>query len=316
MYSFWETIPLETISDGYYPIGREKGHRCILGTRHDVIEHLREAGLHPRKGLGQNFLVDESALQRIIAAANLNKEDFVLEIGAGPGTLTRLLGEQTLRVLAVEIDSNMVNILRTVLAEVRNVDIIQGDILSFSIEKLLDDAGLTADEPYKVVANLPYYITSAILRHLLEADRKPSCLVVTVQEEVAKRIIAKPGKMSLLAVSVQLYGIPEIVTRIPAGAFYPVPKVDSAVLRINLSDKPTVDVEDVHWFFTVVRAGFSSRRKQLHNVLSGRLSLPGEKVKVALLQSGIEPTRRAQTLTLDEWARLCRELPDKASPHL
>lgn len=287
-----------------------------MGTRHDVIEHLREAGLHPRKGLGQNFLVDESALQRIIAAANLNKEDFVLEIGAGPGTLTRLLGEQTLRVLAVEIDSNMVNMLRTVLAEVRNVDIVQGDILSLSIEKLLDDAGLTADEQYKVVANLPYYITSAILRHLLEADRKPSCLVVTVQEEVAKRIIAKPGKMSLLAVSVQLYGVPEIVTRIPAGAFYPVPKVDSAVLRINLSDGPTVDVENVPWFFTVVRAGFSSRRKQLHNVLSHSLALPGDRVKVALSQSGIEPTRRAQTLTLDEWARLCRELPDKANPHL
>ena len=287
-----------------------------MGTRHDVIEHLRDAGLHPRKGLGQNFLVDESALQRIIAAANLNKEDFVLEIGAGPGTLTRLLGEQTLRVLAVEIDSNMVNILHTVLAEMRNVDIIQGDILSCSVEKLLDDAGLPADQPYKVVANLPYYITSAILRHLLEADRKPSCLVVTVQEEVAKRIIAKPGKMSLLAVSVQLYGVPEIVTRIPAGAFYPVPKVDSAVLRINLSDEPTVDVEDVSRFFTVVRAGFSSRRKQLHNVLSRRLALPGEKVKVALSQCGIEPTRRAQTLTLDEWARLCRELPDKASPHL
>ena len=278
-----------------------------------MIERLREAGLRPRKGLGQNFLVDESALRRIIAAADLSSADFVIEIGAGPGTLTRLLGEQAGRVLAVEIDSDMVNILRNVLAEVRNVDIIQGDILFFSIEKLLDDAGLTADEPYKVVANLPYYITSAILRHLLEAGRKPSCLVVTVQEEVAKRIVAKPGKMSLLAVSVQLYGVPKIVARIPAGAFYPVPKVDSSVLRIDLSDKPTVDVEDVSWFFAVVRAGFSARRKQLHNVLSRRLALPGEEVKAALSRSGIEPSRRAQTLTLSEWARLCRELPNEAA---
>jgi len=280
-----------------------------------VIERLREAGLRPRKGLGQNFLVDESALQRIIAAADLSGKDFVIEIGAGPGALTRLLSEQARRVLAVEIDSNMVNILRDVLAEVRNVDIIQGDILFFPMERLLADAGLTADDPYKVVANLPYYITSAILRHLLEADRKPSCLVVTVQEEVAKRIVAKPGKMSLLAVSVQLYGVPRIVARIPAGAFYPVPKVDSSVLRIDLSDKPTVDVEDVSWFFAVVRAGFSARRKQLHNVLSRRLDLPGETVKAALSRCGIDPSRRAQTLTLNEWACLCQELPDEASPY-
>lgn len=285
-----------------------------MGTRREVIERLRSAGLRPRKGLGQHFLVDQAALHHIVAAADLSCDDVVVEIGPGPGTLTSLLAQQARRVVAVEIDDGMVDILHESLAETTNVNVVHGDIMSLSMESLLTGAGLSAGEPYKVVANLPYYITSAILRHLLEADRKPSRLVVTVQHEVAKRVVAKPGEMSLLAVSVQLYGSPKIVKRIPAGAFYPAPKVGSAVLKVELSEQPRADVADVRWFFEVVRAGFSSRRKQLHNVLSARLHLPDGAVRAALSRAGIEPARRAQTLALNEWACLSHELSVEAGP--
>ena len=287
-----------------------------MKTRRDVSEWLRASGLRPRKGLGQNFLVDDAALGRIVDAAELSADDVVLEIGPGPGTLTRLLVEHARRVLAVEIDANMVGLLREVLGSAANLEIIQGDILALPGWEPASHLQLAAGETYKVVANLPYYITSAVLRHVLESDPTPSCMVVTVQEEVARRIVAKPGDMSLLAVSVQLYGIPRIVARIPAGAFYPVPKVDSAVLRVDLSEGHTVAVEDVTWFFTVVRAGFSARRKQLHNVLSHTLALSGDSVKGALRRCDIEPSRRAQTLSLSEWARLSRELATETSPFI
>ena len=238
----------------------------------------------------------------------------MLEIGPGPGTLTRLLVERAGRVLAVEIDPNMIGLLQDVLGDARNLEIIQGDILSLPEEDLAKRLHLASGETYKVVANLPYYITSAILRYLLEVTIKPSCLIVTVQEEVARRIVAEPGDMSLLAVSVQLYGVPRIVAHIPAGAFYPTPKVDSAVLRVDLAGGPTVAVDDVTWFFSVVRAGFSARRKQLHNVLTHVLALKGDQVKKVLLQCDIEPSRRAQTLTLNEWARLSQELQTETSP--
>jgi len=285
-----------------------------LKTRRDVIDWLQRSGLRPRKGLGQNFLVDDAALQRIVTAADLTAEDIVLEIGPGPGTLTRLLVERVRRVLVVEIDPNMIGLLQEVLGDARNLEIIQGDILALSAEDLADRLHLAGGETYKVVANLPYYITSAVLRHLLEASPQPSCLIVTVQEEVARRIVARPGDMSILAVSVQLYGIPRIVARIPAGAFYPAPKVDSAVLRVDLAEGPTVAVDDTVWFFAVVRAGFSARRKQLHNVLAHALAMNGDMVRRALLRCDIEPSRRAQTLSLDEWARLSQELKAEARP--
>jgi len=275
---------------------------------------LKKAGLSPRKGLGQNFLVDETALRRIVQAAELTSDDTVLEIGAGPGGLTRLLAAQARQVVAVEIDPGLVEILQSVVSDFGNVQIVQGDILTLPLESLLSLAPVGSHEQFKVVGNLPYYITSAILRRLLESSRKPSLLVVTVQEEVARRIVAQPGEMSLLAVSVQFYGRPRIVGRIPAGAFYPPPKVDSAIVRVDLTQQARADVDDVGWFFSVVRAGFSARRKQLHNTLVHSLALPAPEVRAALDRAAIDPSRRAQTLSLDEWARLSHELRCVAGP--
>jgi 16S rRNA (adenine1518-N6/adenine1519-N6)-dimethyltransferase len=274
----------------------------------DVHRLLREFNLQPKKGLGQNFLVSEGALRRIVAAADLEPGDVVLEVGPGLGTLTRLLAQQAKRVMAVELDQRLVEILSQTLADFPNVKVVQGDILEMEPG---GSGGLSGLAPnYKVVANLPYYITSAVLRYLLTAKVKPQLIVVTVQREVAQRMIASPGQMSLLSVSVQFYGRPRIVARIPAGAFYPVPKVNSAVVRIDLDESPTVAVADVDRFFEVVRAGFGQKRKQLRNALAQGLSLPASTVVEALRCAEVDEKRRAQTLSLEEWARVTQEMVD------
>lgn len=275
---------------------------------------MREFDIQPRKSLGQNFLTDQRALQRIIDAAELKPEDIVLEIGPGLGTLTRLLAAEAGRVVAVELDQRLVEVLKQTLTNLPNVQIIHGDILELNPADLLEQQG--DGSRYKVVANLPYYITSAVLRHLLTAEVRPRLMVVTVQLEVARRIVAQPGDMSLLAVSVQFYGRPRIVARIKAGAFYPSPQVDSAVVRIDLDGYPVVEVDDAdspstgsgHGFFEVVRAGFAQKRKQLRNALAAELDLPASEVAQALSQAGVNPRRRAQTLSIEEWARVWREL--------
>jgi 16S rRNA (adenine1518-N6/adenine1519-N6)-dimethyltransferase len=272
-----------------------------------VKKLLRGLALRPRKGLGQHFLVSEAALQRIVAAAELSAADVVLEVGPGLGGLTRLLAAQAGHVVAVELDPQLAEILQRELAGQTNLTIIQGDILSLAPGELVEPFHEQPDDRrYKVVANLPYYVTSAILRHLLTADEPPQVIVVTVQREVAQRIVAGPGEMSLLAVSVQFYGQPRIVTRIPAGAFYPVPKVDSAVVRIDRRERPAAAVADAGRFFAVVRAGFGQRRKQLRNSLAAGLDRPAAEVEAALRRAGIEPRRRAETLSLAEWEKLYR----------
>ncbi|MFQ6058338.1 MAG: 16S rRNA (adenine(1518)-N(6)/adenine(1519)-N(6))-dimethyltransferase RsmA [Anaerolineae bacterium] len=268
---------------------------------------LREYDIRPSKGLGQHFMVDRRALERIVEAADLGPEDTVLEIGPGLGTLTRALAERAGRVVAVELDPRMVEILSQTLDDRPNVEIVQGDILQLDPAELVG-SGAAAPSPYKVVANLPYYITSAVLRHLLEAAVKPQLVVVTVQKEVAERLVAQPGQMSLLSVSVQFYGRPHLVARIPARAFYPAPKVDSAVVRIQVYDQPPVEVEDVDRFFEVVRAGFAQRRKQLRNSLAQGLRMSPQAVAEALRRCGVDPTRRAQALSVEEWGRVYREL--------
>lgn len=255
----------------------------------------------PKKGLGQHFLIDETVLDKIVAAAEVGPADTVVEIGPGLGVLTRALVAHAGHVIAVELDEQMVHILRDQLAGYENLEIVQGDILEV-------DPGALVDGPYKVAANLPYYITSAVIRHLLEAAHQPAILVLTVQLEVARRILAEPGDMSTLAVSVQVYGRPTLVTRVPAGAFWPRPEVDSAVLRIDVYEELPVAVDDIDWFFTVVRAGFQQRRKQLKNSLAGGLHPTRDEVVAALEEAGIDPRRRAQTLSIEEWAALARAL--------
>jgi 16S rRNA (adenine1518-N6/adenine1519-N6)-dimethyltransferase len=275
----------------------------------NVRRLLRQSRIRPDKALGQNFLTDPNILDRIANAAGLTTDDFVLEIGAGTGALTQLLAQDAAYVVAVEIDQRLMPILEDVLSPFHNVALVHGDILALNPAVLIEDArqrlGLP-DTEYKVVANLPYYITSAILRHLLEADRRPEVMIITVQYEVAKRLIAGPGDMSVLAVSVQFYGDPEILFRIKPGSFYPSPDVDSAVVRLDVDAAPPLPDEEIEAFFQVVRAGFSQRRKQLHNALSAGLGNRISKHEAAarLEEAGIDPRRRAQTLSIEEWVSL------------
>jgi len=275
---------------------------------HDIPRLMHELGLKPRKGLGQHFLKDRRALARIVAAAELTESDVVIEVGAGLGSLTQLLARAAGRVIAVELDRDLAGALSRLLGDEQRVTIVEGDILQFSPADLLSRSQLTADAPYLVVGNLPYGITSAVLRHFLAAEHRPQRLVVTVQREVAHRITARPGSMSLLAVSVQFYGRPQIVLRLKPEAFHPPPEVSSAVIRIDCYDHPPLPAEDAAHFFHIVRAGFAHRRKQIHNSLAADLALADGEVRVALEAAGIDPRRRAQSLSLAEWIALYRVL--------
>jgi 16S rRNA (adenine1518-N6/adenine1519-N6)-dimethyltransferase len=259
---------------------------------------LKRYHIHPKKSLGQNFLVEPAGLMKVINAAELSGSEEVLEIGAGLGSLTYLLAQTCARVTAVEIDDRMLEPLAEAMKPFSNVQILPGDILE------LDPADLVSSENYVVVANIPYYITSAIIRHLLEAAIKPSRVILTIQKEVAQRILARDGKMSLLSLSVFVFGEPEIAGTIPAGSFFPAPDVDSAVLRIRLYPEPLIAPSQLDQFFKLAHAGFGQKRKTLRNSLSAGLNLPANETEARLLEARIEPSRRAETLSIAEWARL------------
>jgi 16S rRNA (adenine1518-N6/adenine1519-N6)-dimethyltransferase len=268
---------------------------------------LRQSGLKARKGLGQHFLVDGEVLESIIAAADLKPDDLVVEVGPGLGILTEALAQKAGEVIAIELDDRLAALLKKRLASFKNVSIINDDVLNIRPEELLK----RQESPdYKVVANLPYYITSPVLRHFLTASAKPRMMIVMVQAEVAQAIAAMPGDMSLLSVSVQFYGRPEIISRVPAQSFYPPPEVDSALLRIQLYPQPAVGVDE-GGFFELVRAGFSAPRKQIANSLAQGLGLPKDMVLSFLEKAGIDGERRAETLNLEEWARLWRVFEEK-----
>jgi 16S rRNA (adenine1518-N6/adenine1519-N6)-dimethyltransferase len=275
----------------------------------DIRDLLERYDIRPSKGLGQSFLAADWAYDRILEAAQLAPEDVVLEVGPGLGTLTRRLAERARRVIAVELDARMVAILEDTLAGHANITVHEGDILEADIAALVgpwlaqEGAGR-----YKVVANLPYYITSRALRHLLTAPVRPQRMVLMVQREVADRIAAEPGEMSLLAVSVQVFGAAERVCRVPAGAFYPRPKVDSAVLAVELYPTPLAPEPLLEPLFRVARAAFQQKRKQLHNSLVANLGLGREAVLQGLERAEIAPTRRPQSLAVEEWVRLAAAL--------
>jgi 16S rRNA (adenine1518-N6/adenine1519-N6)-dimethyltransferase len=264
----------------------------------DIPGLLRLHGLHPEKSLGQNFLVDEYALEQVVKAAEITPQEVVLEIGAGLGSLTRYLATYAHSVVAVELDRKLIPPLVQVVGQYANVRVVEGDILAY------DPTQLVSQQDYVVVANIPYYITSALLRHLLEARVPPKRLILTVQREVARRICARQGDMSLLALSVQVYGHPEIITHIPASAFYPPPKVDSSVLRIDLFASPLIPAPELELFFLLIKAGFSQKRKTLRNALSGGLRMPSAMAEALLIASDIDPMRRAETLDIAEWHHL------------
>jgi 16S rRNA (adenine1518-N6/adenine1519-N6)-dimethyltransferase len=271
---------------------------------------LKQYDFHPSKRLGQNFLLNETALQKVAAAANLTREDVVLEIGPGLGSLTRHLAGQVHAVTAVELDERLLPVLYFVLTGYTNVRVIHGDILKLNPSSLVEQAD------YLVVANIPYNITSAVIRHLLESTPPPRRIVLTIQKEVAERICARPGDMSLLALSVQIFGKPSIKANLPAQDFLPKPEVDSAIIAIETASTPVIPLEMVDNFFRLARAGFSQKRKTLRNSLSAGLHIEHSRVECLLTSVGIDPRTRAETLTIEDWARLCRVIfpPDRSSP--
>ena len=267
----------------------------------DAAALLKRFHLRADKGLGQNFLQDASALERIARSAEISEEDCVLEIGPGLGSLTRYLAVSAKEVTAVELDADLLPALQAVLKPYQNVRVVQGDILKLAISEIIDQPG------YLAVANIPYNITSAIIRHLLEGDIKPRRVVLTIQKEVAERICAKAGDLSLLALSVQVYGKPSIAAVIAAEAFHPAPKVDSAILRIDIYNEPLVPGEMLKTFFKFTKAGFSQKRKTLRNSLSSGLHISTKDAEALLTSAGIDFMRRAETLSIEEWRKLCEE---------
>ncbi len=274
---------------------------------------LRRFDLSARKNLGQHFLINSETLEKIITAAELTTDDIVIEVGPGLGVLTRELARRAGFVVAVELDHKLATVLKKDLDTVKNVTIINEDILKIDPATLLAEKkdSIVAQKDkvisYKVVANLPYYITSAIMRHFLEASLKPRLMVVMLQKAVAESIVAKPGKMSLLSVSIQFYSQPEIISYIPAENFYPPPAVESTILKLEVYPQPPLLVDDISGFFELVRAGFCAPRKQLLNSVTQGMGISKTEVKSLLITAGINYRRRAETLSLAEWQLLWRQ---------
>lgn len=256
---------------------------------------LRAQGLRPRKQLGQNFLQDTSFLPRILDAAEIASTDDVLEIGAGTGILTRALLERAGQVVAIELDDSLFALLQSQLADRPNLELWHGNALDF-------EPGSFFADRYKLLGNIPYYITGPLIRRFLETPVPPAVMVFMVQLEVAERIVAQPGKLSVLGVSVQYYAEARLLIRVPARAFFPIPNVDSALLRLVPKASPTGARPEA--FFRVVKAGFSMPRKQIINSLAAGLRLERSDTHAVLHAASIDDTRRAETLSVSDWEML------------
>jgi 16S rRNA (adenine1518-N6/adenine1519-N6)-dimethyltransferase len=273
----------------------DTGHYISRGS---LQATLRAHNVRPSKSLGQNFLLDLDVVDASLAAAGVGPDDTVLEVGPGAGVLTLALVRVARRVVAVELDRDMLRILAAVRRDHRNLELVEANILA------CPPSDFVGEDRYKVVANLPYYLTSVAIRHFLEAQHRPELLVLLLQREVAERLCATPNDMSLLALSVQLYAVPEILRLVPATSFYPEPKVESALVRLTLRAEPMLRRERIPTFFLLAQAGFSDRRKQLHNALRINLRMTPEEVAHLLAAAGIDGRRRAETLSLPEWDTL------------
>ncbi|MFH1657650.1 MAG: 16S rRNA (adenine(1518)-N(6)/adenine(1519)-N(6))-dimethyltransferase RsmA [bacterium] len=263
-----------------------------LHAKKTITDLFKKHTTSPLKQFGQNFLVNKGVLAKIIVAAEITDQDTIIEVGPGLGVLTQELAQKAKKIVAVEKSREMIEILEETLKGFKNIEIIREDILKLGIENY---------GKYKVVANLPYYITSPTIRKFLEAKNQPQKMVLMVQKEVAQRICAKPPEMSLLAVAVQFYGRPKIISRVSRGSFWPIPKVDSAILEIIPHPGATTDSQQ---FFKIVKAGFAYPRKQLINNLSRGANK--ETVEKWLEQNDINPSQRAETLSLEDWLNLTK----------
>ena len=264
-----------------------------LTDTHDLKIALQLAGLKADKNLGQHFLVDQESLQAVMAAGDLKADDTVLEIGPGLGVMTTPLTQQVGKVIAVEADQRLADLLRR--DQPANLEIVHQDIMRFDLRLL--------PKRYKVVANIPYYLTSGILRLFLEADSKPQILALLIQKEVAERVTAQPGNMSVLALSVQYYGKPELKAVVERHKFWPPPQVDSAVLQIKVHKKPAFPAEPDK-LFRLIKAGFGEKRKMLKNSLAGGLNIAMDLSAKLIDESRLAETARAQELSLNDWQRL------------
>lgn len=275
-----------------------------------IKKELNILGIKPKKSLGQNFLVSKNVYQKITAALEIKKGDKIIEIGPGLGTLTAFLAKSEAEIIAIEKDRRLINFLKNKFANQKNVTIIEDDVLKFKPKSYKLKA-----KSYKLVGNIPYYLTSHLLRLILEEWPCPEAIVLMLQKEVAQRITAKPPNMSLLAVSVQYYSTPEIIDYIPRRSFYPAPEVDSAIIKLIPREQFATYRESTESckpktenFFRIVRAGFSGKRKQLINSLARGLKIKKDTLESKLKTAGVDPHRRAETLTLEEWQKVTQIL--------
>ncbi len=279
---------------------------ATLGIPKNTIEILQKYNFTFQKKFGQNFLIDTRVLERIIAQAEITKDDMVLEIGPGIGTMTQYLCENAREVVAVEIDNSLIPILEDTLSEYNNVTVINDDILKVDINKLVEEHN--AGKPIKVVANLPYYITTPIIMGLFEKKVNVDSITVMVQKEVADRMKSGPGSKDYgaLSLAVQYYSKPEIVANVPPNCFMPRPNVSSAVIRLKLYDEMAVKVENENLLFRLIRASFNQRRKTLVNGIknSGELNYTKEQVVEALAKMGLNENIRGEALTLEQFGEL------------
>ena len=279
---------------------------ATLGNPKNTIEVLQKYHFNFQKKFGQNFLINTSILEEIIDAAEITKEDFVLEIGPGIGTMTQYLCEAAREVVAVEIDTNLIPILGDTLSAYDNVEVMNADILKVDIAKLADERN--GGKPIKVVANLPYYITTPIIMGLFESHVPIDSITIMVQKEVADRMQEGPGskEYGALSLAVQYYAKPEIVVNVPPSCFMPQPKVGSAVIRLTRHENPPVDVDNEKLMFQVIRASFNQRRKTLANWLNnfGSFSLGKEEILKSIEELGVPVNIRGEALSLEQFAKL------------
>lgn len=260
--------------------------------KNSIRDLLKKYNLEPKKGLGQNFLADENVLQKIVQTSDLKASDCIVEVGPGLGILTKELASKAKKVVSIELDKSLITLLNNEIATFENIELINMDALDYDPPK----------ENYKLIANIPYYITSPLISHFLTNKNKPDKIVLLTQKEVAEKICAKAKKLNVLAIHVQIFGTPKIISKISAQSFYPAPKVDSAILSVDIHKEPLIESEKIQSFLKIVHAGFSHKRKTILNALTRKLAdLTKEEIEIKLNKCNVSPNARAQHLSIEDW---------------